>query len=201
MAVLAMASAFPEEIGHRVRGAVLADTGSADLLKEALGDAAVRATASVRRALLALGGRPAAGERARRFALGPGRDLAFLAARVTNFAPGAPPSVVEHVARVSANTPVEVWPECLISMLDLDIRDAESALSVPTLVVAGDHDRLTPPSGARRLAASLPNGRFAEIPGAAHVSMMEQPAAFNEAVESFLASLPTTAKAPVQAAP
>ncbi len=207
MGVLALAEHFPEEMGGRVRGAVLADMGAADLLKEALGDVAVRATASMRRALLALGGRPRTGERARRFALGPGRDLAFLAARLTNFAPGAPPSVVEHVAQVSANTPAEVWPECLISMLDLDIRDAEAKLSVPTLVLVGALDRLTPPAAARRMTSELLDARFVEIAGAAHVSMMEQPAAFNEAVESFLASLPSlpglpsTETAPVRAAP
>lgn len=200
MAVLAMAERFPEEIGGRVSGAVLADTGSANLVKEALGDVAVRATASIRRALLALGGRPAAGERARRFALGPGRDLAFLTARVTNFAPGAPPSIVEHVARVSSNTPAEVWPECLVSMLDLDIHDAEAALTVPTLVLVGELDRLTPTSGARRLAAALPAGRFAEIPGAAHITMMEQPEAFNRAVESFLESVLGTDRARVRSA-
>jgi 3-oxoadipate enol-lactonase len=133
--------------------------------------------------------------------MGPGWDLAFLAARVTNFAPGAPPSVVEHVARVSAATPADIWPECLISMLDLDIRDAEAALSVPTLVIVGALDRLTPPSGGRRLAAALPDGSFVEIPGAAHVSMMEQPVAFNDAVESFLASLPSTEQTRVRTAP
>src|SRR5205085_412778 len=129
----------------------------------------VRATTSMRRALGVVGRRPAAGARVRAFALGRGRDLAFLVTRAINFAPGAPPSMIDHVSRVASNTPAEVWPQTLLSLMDLDLRHAEAHVRVPALVVVGDQDRLTPPAAARRLAASLPHGRLAVIEGAGHV--------------------------------
>ncbi len=189
MSVLSLAAQHPEEFGERVAGVVLADTGSAELAKEALGDAAVRVTASLRRALTVVGRRPATGARVRAFALGRGSDLAFLVTRAINFAPGAPPSLIDHVTRVASNTPAEVWPQTLLSLLDMDLRHAEGHVRVPALVVVGDQDRLTPPAAARRMAASLPRGRLAVIEGAGHVAMLERHERFNATVESFLESL------------
>jgi pimeloyl-ACP methyl ester carboxylesterase len=191
MGILALAEEHPEEFGGRIAGVVLADTGSGMLLKEALGELAVRATAAARRAVASLGRRPRVGAAARRFALGRGRDLAYLATRATNFGPQAPPSVVDHVTRVASSTPAEVWPPTLISLLDLDLAAALARITVPTLVVVGEHDRITPPGGARALAAELPNGRLAIIPGAGHVAMMEEPNLFNAALGGFLREIET----------
>ena len=107
-------------------------------------------------------------------------DLAFLAARATNFAPGAPPSLVDHVARVSANTPAEVWPPLLLSIIELDLAHALAKVRVPALVIVGEVDRLTPTAGARALAAALPDARVMVIAGAGHVAMLERPARLRE---------------------
>jgi pimeloyl-ACP methyl ester carboxylesterase len=197
MGILALAQEHPKEFGGRVAGVVLADTGSGMLVKEALGDLAVRATAAARRAAASVGRRPRIGAAARRFALGRGRDLAYLAARATNFGPNAPPSVVDHVTKVASSTPAEVWPPTLISLLELDLAAALARIAVPALVVVGEHDRITPPGGARALAAQLPDGRLVVISGAGHVAMMEQPGPFNAELEAFLREM--EAGAPVEA--
>jgi 3-oxoadipate enol-lactonase len=58
---------------------------------------------------------------------------------------------------------------------------------VPTLVVVGADDRLTPPAMAKSIADAIPGARLAVIPAAGHLSNIEQPAVFNEIVLRFLA--------------
>ncbi|KAB1188047.1 MULTISPECIES: alpha/beta fold hydrolase [Haloferax] len=67
-----------------------------------------------------------------------------------------------------------------------DVRDTLDEIAVPTLALVGEHDRLTPPSYHEYLADSMPDCEMATIADAAHLAMLEQPAAFNAAVKSFL---------------
>jgi len=65
-------------------------------------------------------------------------------------------------------------------------------LPMPTLLVWGREDRLTPPSVARAFAHLLPDARIAWIASCGHAPMIEQPDAFNEALLGFLAeAVPT----------
>lgn len=68
-----------------------------------------------------------------------------------------------------------------------DQRDRAAAIRVPTLVLCGSEDKVTPPALSRELAALIPGARYAEIAGAGHLSNLEQPAAFNRLVEEFIA--------------
>ena len=68
-----------------------------------------------------------------------------------------------------------------------DVRDRLGAVDVPALAVVGAHDGLTPPAYHEFLAAEIPAGEWTEIPDAAHLAMLERPAAFNEALAAFLA--------------
>ena len=69
---------------------------------------------------------------------------------------------------------------------DFDVRDRTGEVTVPTLALCGEYDRMTPPQFHEYLAAELPDCEYEEIPGAAHMSMLERPERFNEAVRSFL---------------
>lgn len=60
---------------------------------------------------------------------------------------------------------------------------------VPALVVVGTEDALTPPAEAEQMAAALPDSRIARIDDAGHLSNLENPAAFNAAVQAFLDTL------------
>lgn len=68
-----------------------------------------------------------------------------------------------------------------------DIRDRLTDIRTPALALTGKYDELTPPAYHDYLAEQLPAGEWTTIPDAAHLSMLEQPAAFNDAVRSFLA--------------
>lgn len=64
-----------------------------------------------------------------------------------------------------------------------------AAIGVPTLVVVGDQDAITPPEGARRMAESIPGATLEIIPDAGHVSNLDNPEAFNRALAVFLNAL------------
>lgn len=62
-------------------------------------------------------------------------------------------------------------------------------IRVPTLVVVGDQDRLTPPEIAREMAAAIPGARLVVLREAGHLSNIEQPLEFNRALDEFLSAL------------
>jgi 3-oxoadipate enol-lactonase len=59
-------------------------------------------------------------------------------------------------------------------------------IAVPTLVIVGREDILTPPADARAMADAIPRARVVEVPGAGHLSPLENPRAFDAALREFL---------------
>ena len=70
-----------------------------------------------------------------------------------------------------------------------DQRDRAAGIAVPTLVLCGAEDRITPPALSEALAALIPGARLATIEAAGHLANAEQPRAFNAAIDAFLAEL------------
>ena len=62
-------------------------------------------------------------------------------------------------------------------------------MDLPTLVVAGADDVLTPPEEQRALAAAIPGCRFELLANAGHACAFERPAAFNHLLTEFLTEL------------
>ncbi len=60
-------------------------------------------------------------------------------------------------------------------------------VTVPALVLWGEHDGVATPSYGEKIAAALPNARFARIAGAAHYAQIEQPDAVADQIERFAA--------------
>lgn len=63
------------------------------------------------------------------------------------------------------------------------------SIEVPALVVVGEEDTIAPPEAALAMVDALPNGRLVRIAGAGHLTAVETPDAFNDAVGTFVASL------------
>jgi pimeloyl-ACP methyl ester carboxylesterase len=63
------------------------------------------------------------------------------------------------------------------------------SIRVPTLVLVGQEDVISPPAEMRSIADAIPNARFIEIPDAGHMTTMENPQAVNEALKSFLETI------------
>ena len=64
--------------------------------------------------------------------------------------------------------------------------DRASAIRVPTFVLVGDEDSITPPALSEQLVSLIPGATMEVIAGAGHLANLEQPTAFNSAVDTFL---------------
>ena len=58
-------------------------------------------------------------------------------------------------------------------------------IRVPTLVIVGDADAISPPAEMQSIAAAIPNAEFVVIPDAGHMTTMENPAAVNDALAAL----------------
>jgi pimeloyl-[acyl-carrier protein] methyl ester esterase len=74
----------------------------------------------------------------------------------------------------------------LTRLRDADLRAALPLVRVTTLVMGGALDRIVRPAAGRALAARLPQGRFVELPAAAHVPFLSHPAHFTRVLTEFL---------------
>ena len=68
-----------------------------------------------------------------------------------------------------------------------DYAAAVATVKRPVLFMAGEKDGVTPVA-MRKLSAALPGSRYVELPGAGHISNLDQPKAFTRAVKDFLAA-------------
>lgn len=69
---------------------------------------------------------------------------------------------------------------------EFDVRDRLHDIDVPVRAIYGEHDQLTPPWFHEYLVEEISDADGVEIPDAAHLSMLERPTAFNEALVGFL---------------
>jgi 3-oxoadipate enol-lactonase len=98
--------------------------------------------------------------------------------------------VVESLRQIAASQTSAGIIGALQAMRDRpDSGPSLAAIAVPTLVIVGEQDTLTPPSLAESLAARIRSAKLVRIAGAGHVSNMEKPTEFNAAVRAFLADL------------
>ncbi|MEE1929479.1 alpha/beta hydrolase [Streptomyces sp. TRM 70351] len=108
--------------------------------------------------------------------LGPVSALSRRALAYATMGPGAPADAVEACARIVHACPRLVrsaWGGVLHA---LDVVRQLPELTVPTAVLAGTRDRLTPVAHARELAAALPDCvALHELPGLGHMTPMEDP--------------------------
>jgi pimeloyl-[acyl-carrier protein] methyl ester esterase len=74
----------------------------------------------------------------------------------------------------------------LAILRDADLRGVLQQITMPTLVIAGERDKLTPPEASHYLAQSLPHARAVVVAGAAHAPFLSHPEIFVEQVSNFL---------------
>ncbi|HEY3061067.1 MAG TPA: alpha/beta fold hydrolase [Chloroflexota bacterium] len=76
--------------------------------------------------------------------------------------------------------------------LRTDSTDMLASIDVPTLVIVGEHDQLTPPADSDAMLARLPNARLERIDQAGHMANLENPDQFNEALIEFVRTVAAT---------
>ena len=79
-----------------------------------------------------------------------------------------------------------------MSLAHSDTRDLLPNIRIPSLLVWGDADERSPMSVAHQLHDAIPGARLAIIPGAGHLSNLEEPSQFNTEVRDFCLSVPIT---------
>ena len=100
------------------------------------------------------------------------------------------PAVMERLRELMSRTPASTIAKTLAALRDRpDARPQLGAVSVPALVLVGAEDAVTPPSAAEVMAKAIPRATMVPLPGAGHISNVEAPRAFHDAVSTFLASL------------
>jgi YbgC/YbaW family acyl-CoA thioester hydrolase len=107
-------------------------------------------------------------------------------------AEGTSPEVAAEVRRMMEAAPVPGLVGALAAMRDRP--DSTPLLAelaeLPTLVVVGEDDALTPPVAARAMAEAIPGARLEVIAGAGHFPPVERPAETTRVLRGFLTSLP-----------
>jgi 3-oxoadipate enol-lactonase len=102
------------------------------------------------------------------------------------------PQLVKRLRQIMENCPPLTIEHALAAMRDRpDMTEYLPSISMPTLVVVGESDAITPPAVAKSMADAIPQARLQVIRGAGHMTPMEQPQEVNRAIRGFLESLPT----------
>lgn len=101
----------------------------------------------------------------------------------------APERVAEERARY-ARTPWRIVRDDFLACNGFDLMGQLADIDVPTLVVGGDSDLLTPLKYGQFLKDQIPGARLAIIGRAGHMLAIEKPVEFKACVEEFLGSLP-----------
>ena len=70
-----------------------------------------------------------------------------------------------------------------------DQRERVAKIAVPTLILVGEEDGVTPPALSEDLERAIQGSELVAIPAAGHLANAEQPELFNSAIESFLSKL------------
>jgi pimeloyl-ACP methyl ester carboxylesterase len=176
MTIQGFAVGHPDELRARVRGIVLVATAArplprplpAPLAQLALGDAVLGRVA--RLGLIDQPVRRSVGREAHRSHVATTHDL-----------------FVRTSGRARAGF--------LVGMSRMDLRRALADLGVPTTILVGTHDHLTPLPRARDLATAIPEAELRVLSGFGHMLPIEAPAEVTEAILEMTAVAPAAARA------
>jgi 3-oxoadipate enol-lactonase len=123
--------------------------------------------------------------------LGPldrGETLAALAPSLVKNLVGDDPDIggMELARDCMASVPEASYRATMMSMLGFDQRNVLKDIVVPTLLLSGSKDKNAPAPMMAKMATYMPSARYFELEGVGHLANLEQPGAFNAALDSFL---------------
>jgi pimeloyl-ACP methyl ester carboxylesterase len=109
------------------------------------------------------------------------------------FAGDPPAEFISLLEEVAADVRPASMRVALAVMAEADVRDLLPHIAVPTLLVWGELDVRSPLRVARQFEQAIPDAELVVIPGAGHVSNLERPDQFNDAVREFCRAHPPRA--------
>jgi pimeloyl-ACP methyl ester carboxylesterase len=179
MSIAAWAAAH--DVADRVAAAALVNTGLSELIGGALifGELGAKLSPEWLGTSLLGSSRPM---------LPVSTPLSQAISRHVAFGPDASPGTVAFYERMLLDTDAGVRGATGIALSTLDLSAAVERIAVPTLVVAGDRDRLTPAAHARRIAAALPlPAGLVVLRRTGHMGPLERPDEVTDALRGLFA--------------
>jgi len=186
MALLQYCELFPDTLGSLVSAICLVDTCARDVIGGMVPSATKIAMPALRllerAATMAAARSPSAFDKIREAR----SDLVTLLVRLMGFGPSAPAEQVEFMSSMLASVPAEVLVPIVQTLRTMDVSHTLDEIDVPTLVIVGSRDRLTPRAAARLLATNIHGAELVVIPQSGHMPMLEHPDEFNDVLRPFL---------------
>ncbi|WP_345150250.1 alpha/beta hydrolase, partial [Nonomuraea rubra] len=188
MTIMALADRRPELFGDKIRAAALIATSAGKLAELTLGLPAMlsKVVHKVAPGTVSLLGKRGTWIDRTRHA---GSDIAFLITRLIGFgdSKNVSPTVVDFAESMIRATPTEVVANFYPALMNHDKLAALHVLDpVPTAIVVGDRDWLTPPDHSKAIAAALPKAQLTEVPETSHLIQMERPGIVNDTLRDLL---------------
>lgn len=103
------------------------------------------------------------------------------------FAADPPADVIQLLDAIAARVRRRSLRVAVSAMADADLRSVLPGITVPTLLLWGEHDARSPLSVADQFARAIPHAELVVIPHAGHMSNLERPQEFNAAIRAFCA--------------
>ena len=185
MIALQMAGSRTDWLGSRIKGLVLLNTTYRPAYDTSIGGAVVsKVERVIRHPIDTLGGHHHSIERLRKIVRP--TDSVFLAVAFAAFGPRASAKQIDFTYDMTSDTSADVLFDLVKSYRDYDVTDKLGDLTVPALVLAGSHDRLTVPKASEYLAQHLPKAELQVFENCGHMTMLERHDDFNAMLDRFL---------------
>jgi 3-oxoadipate enol-lactonase len=117
-----------------------------------------------------------------------GQSMADVASRLVPqmIGPGSLPEGLKLAEHCMASVPAATYRRALDCLVTFDRQADLAGIGVPTLLIGGEFDRVAAPAVMKQMAATIPQARYAELPGIGHLMNLEAPEAFDGLLLDFL---------------
>jgi pimeloyl-ACP methyl ester carboxylesterase len=185
MTIMRLAQSRPELFGSQILGVALFSTSAGELLNHSPirgipGRTFHRVAEPVMAGLNRIPELVAQGRRA-------GSDLGYVVTRRLAFGPEVSASYVDFASEMLAQIPLEVVADYYPAFAELDeFRALEILSTVPTVVVGGEDDVITPIEHTARIIDLLPKAEAIRVENCGHLGMIEKHEIFNDALDRLI---------------
>jgi pimeloyl-ACP methyl ester carboxylesterase len=185
MTIMRLAQTRPELFGSQILGVALFSTSAGELLDHSPirgipGRTFHRVAEPVMAGLNRIPELVAQGRRA-------GSDLGYVVTRRLAFGPEVPTSYVDFASEMLSQIPLEVVADYYPAFAELDeFRALEVLSTVPTVVVGGEDDVITPIEHTARIIDLLPKAEAIRVENCGHLGMIEKHEIFNDALDRLI---------------
>jgi pimeloyl-ACP methyl ester carboxylesterase len=103
-----------------------------------------------------------------------------------SYAQGTPSQILAQSVQLMEQTPNSIILEDFKACNQFQRRNEISGINIPTLILVGDQDIMTPPDCSRFLQKEIPLSKLAIVPGAGHMVMLEKHQEVNQSIKEFI---------------